>query len=405
MPSSLPLPPAQRLKRAWFLPEQSYFEQSLDALKDYVYVGDRPKAEPLAHAALATRLFDEGKVEEAIVFLQTAIELAPEQSFYPYLLGYLYLRQAKLDLAEAQYNQVFAQKPDHPAYYAALAHLRFVQGYQQVKHSPRQRDYCEQGLAAAKQGLQIAPEHHDCLLYGCNNLLALQGLGNEFWKQEAEEMLTQFLKYHSHSPDAHHTHSFSLILKLRLDRHPRKHRPHRQQIIQQAIQSLQIALQIEPDRPGSKDNLKWLLSDRNDPLYWLPKKLQILLGSSLLFILPLLGWTFYSYHQWGFQAWPTILGGLAIVPGLLLLLKLTYLQICLCYDPIARQYGLSNFVTVLIIFWGLLSLILTIGFTWKTLPLSITSFILFVWWWMIVPLNFLVALAIARRQWKQPRGL
>jgi hypothetical protein len=45
MPSSLPLPPAQRLKRAWFLPEQSYFEQSLDALKDYVYVGDRPKAE------------------------------------------------------------------------------------------------------------------------------------------------------------------------------------------------------------------------------------------------------------------------------------------------------------------------------------------------------------------------
>jgi tetratricopeptide (TPR) repeat protein len=378
------------LKDAWFLPKPFHFEQSLEDLKEYVC---DHQEEHLAHAALGAYLFDSGDSEAAIVALEIAIKLAPNEPFYLYLLGRVHTNQGQWELAETAMNQAFSQTPEHVAYYGILANIYFCRGYQQINGSPSQHDYLKHGYQIAMQGLQINPEDHDCLLSVFNTLSTLSWIDDKSHNTEIAAILTRLLEHHPNSAQAHH--SKALSLSSELDKSTSY--SHRQQIINQALQSLQTALQLDPNQHSSRSNISRLLNQRYSHFYLLPEKLLRLLIFLSVFTLPLLVWTLYSYQKWGGLAWQTIVSGVALAPVLFTLLSFTYMQQQVRSDLIARQFKIGSYFNAAIILWSILFEIVVAGLMWETLPLWMKNILLLSWWWIVIPIHFLIGFALLRK--------
>jgi tetratricopeptide (TPR) repeat protein len=180
----------------------------------------------VAHNNLGDALFQKGRVDEAIVHFQTALQIRPDYVLACYNLGNALLQKGRMDEAVALYQKALQIKPDYADAYNNLGSILFQKGR------------VDEAMVYFQKALQIEPDYAK----------AYNNLGNAlFQKGRVDEAITHYQKALQIKPDnakAHNNLGNALLQKGRVD---------------EAIIHYQKALQIKPDYADAQNNLGNLL--------------------------------------------------------------------------------------------------------------------------------------------------
>jgi tetratricopeptide (TPR) repeat protein len=189
-----------------------HYQKALEIKPDFVE----------AHNNLGNFLFQKGSVDEAIVHYQMALEIKPDYAEADYNLGNALLQKGNVDEAIAHFQQALQIDPDY-----ADAHNNL--GYALI-----QKRSVDEAIVHFQQALQIKPDYADAH----NNLgSALLRKGNV---DEAIIHFQKALQIKSDDADAHNNLGTALLQKGNVD---------------EAIVHYQTALQIKPDFAEAHKNL------------------------------------------------------------------------------------------------------------------------------------------------------
>lgn len=114
-----------------------------------------------AFANLALAQFGSGNKRAALDAARESVQLAPNQPFAHYVLGFIYLSHGKLIDAKRAASQALQMRPDHAEYYRLLALVK------------AEESHYEEALRLVEAGLQQDPEDTDCLNLRSQLLLKL----------------------------------------------------------------------------------------------------------------------------------------------------------------------------------------------------------------------------------------
>ena len=180
-----------------------------------------------AHNDLGYDLLQKGRVDEAMVHFQKALQIYPDFAAARYNLGLALFKKDKVDEAIAQYQKVLQIKPDS-------ADVRYDLG-----NALLQKGKVDEAIAQYQTALQIHPDFAE----------AHNNLGHALCqKGSVDEGITHYQKALQIKPDyadAHYNLGVALFRKGRAD---------------EAIIHYQKALQINPDNAEVLNNLAFLLA-------------------------------------------------------------------------------------------------------------------------------------------------
>jgi tetratricopeptide (TPR) repeat protein len=181
----------------------------------------------VAHRNLGTTLLNKGRLDDAIVQYQEALQIKPAYAEAHFNLGNALGKKGRMEDAITQYQQALQIKPD---YAEARANLGFAL---------LQKGAMDEAIPQYQQALQINP----------NCAEARVNLGNALvQKGKMDEAITQYREALQIKPDDEVAHVSLGILLAQTGR------------AGEAIAHLQKALQLEPANPGFQNNLAWLLA-------------------------------------------------------------------------------------------------------------------------------------------------
>jgi tetratricopeptide (TPR) repeat protein len=351
----------ESLYRSWLLMSSGRLEQSEQQIREHL---SRNPDDAEAHITLAICLCDLSRHYEAIDSARKAIALDPQNSYYYWGLGIIYLRskQINLNLAETYINQAIELDPESPDFYASLAETYFLKAAIIAENNNQVKTYLDRGIEAANLGLEIDPEHHDCLVYLFNNILATKDKKHH---PEAIEIAQELISLFPESAVAHEIYARSLLCQF--NRQPNK------QDVKRILAVIEESLRLNPNRVQAK-NLGFTLLEKhyqfNHPiLSWLNQYYITILISSL----PLLILTLYSYAIWGLQTYQTIISFFLTLASLILVSESTYIRWRISQHPHYRNYLVSD--PTIRKFWKGFTFIVAIAIICQFLPLVLINFI------------------------------
>jgi len=175
-----------------------------------------------AHNNLGDALFQRGRVDEAIVQYQTALQIEPDYSFACYNLGNALLKKGRVDEAIAQYQTALQIKPDYAEAHDNLGNVLLQKGK------------VDEAITQYRTALQIKPD----------NAKAHNNFGNALLRKgRVDEAITHYqaaLQIKSDYAEAHNNLGNALLQKGSVG---------------EAIAQFQKALAIKPGYPEAQNNL------------------------------------------------------------------------------------------------------------------------------------------------------
>ena len=214
-----------------------------------------------AHIVLGNALLQKGNVDEAIPFYQKALQIEPENSEAHNNLGNALLQKGNLNEAITQFQKALQVKPD------------YADACYNLGNALLQKGNLNEAIAQFQKALQIKPDYADAC-YNLGNALLQKGnvdkaisyyqkalqiepksvkahinLGNAmFQKGNADEAIPHYqtaLQIKPENSEAHNNLGNALLQKGKVD---------------EAIVHYQKALQIKPDNVEVQKNLAWVLA-------------------------------------------------------------------------------------------------------------------------------------------------
>ena len=182
-----------------------------------------------AHNNLGTALAQKGKVDEAIAQFQKAMQIKPDLAEAHNNLGNALLQKGNVDEAVVQYQKALQIKPD------------FAEACYNLGKTLLEKGKVDEAMVHFQKALQIKPDYAE----------ARNGLGNALLqKGNVDEAVVQYLKALQIKPDlaeAHNNLGAALFQQGKVD---------------EAIAQYQRALQINPDLADVQNNLGSALSQQ-----------------------------------------------------------------------------------------------------------------------------------------------
>jgi tetratricopeptide (TPR) repeat protein len=214
-----------------------------------------------AHNNLGSALFQKGRVDEAIAQYQKALQINPDHAQAHYNLGIALMQKGRVDEAIAQYQKALQINPDFADAHNNLGSALMQKGrvdeaivqYQKALETDPdsaqthnnlgnalfQKGRVDEAIVHFQQALEINPDFAD----------AHNNLGNALLqKGRVDEAIVHYQKALQIKPDSAQTHNNlgdALLQKGKVD---------------EAIVHYQKALEIKPDYPAAKNNLAWVLA-------------------------------------------------------------------------------------------------------------------------------------------------
>jgi protein O-mannosyl-transferase len=181
----------------------------------------------IAHNNLGIALFEKGRVDEAVVQYQKALEIEPDYADADYNLGNAFFQQGRLDEAIAQWQKVLKIQPDDAQVHNDLGFALFEKGH------------VDEAVTHYEKALGIKPDYTEAH----NNLgIALAQKGR---LDEAIAQYQMALQIKPDDAEVHNNLGIAFAQKGRLD---------------ETITHYQKALQIKPDYLEVQNNLAWVLA-------------------------------------------------------------------------------------------------------------------------------------------------
>ena len=180
-----------------------------------------------AHIVLGNALLQKGNVDEAIPFYQKALQIEPENSEAHNNLGNALLQKGNLNEAITQFQKALQVKPD------------YADACYNLGNALLQKGNVDKAISYYQKALQIEPK----------SVKAHINLGNAmFQKGNADEAIPHYqtaLQIKPENSEAHNNLGNALLQKGKVD---------------EAIVHYQKALQIKPDNVEVQKNLAWVLA-------------------------------------------------------------------------------------------------------------------------------------------------
>ncbi len=176
----------------------------------------------VAHNELGNILLQRGRVDEAMVHYQQALQIKPDSVEACYHLGNALFQKGNLDEAIAQYQQALQNKPD------------FAEACYNLGNTLFQKGRVDEAMVYFQKALKITPDFAEAHINLGNALLQ---------KGRVDEAIAQYQQALQITPDnakAHNNFGSALLQKGRLN---------------EAITHYQKALQITPDNAAVRSNL------------------------------------------------------------------------------------------------------------------------------------------------------
>ncbi len=221
------------LDQARLLLEQGRPKDAEARIKQFLH--EEPEND-YALSLLARCLFDRKQFPEGIAVIRNAIALAPEESFYYYLLAFGYYQSDKPALAMDNLNKAIRLNPYHAEYYGLLSFLLLGE-----------KDF-KTALDKANEGLAVEAENITCLNA---RAMALNKL------KKTDEAMATMQNALAQDPDSEFTHNTIGWNLLERGRH------------QEAAIHFREALRINPMMQNAKTGLKEALKSKILPYKWL----------------------------------------------------------------------------------------------------------------------------------------
>jgi Flp pilus assembly protein TadD len=180
-----------------------------------------------AHFNLGVALFRKGNVDEAIAHFQQALEIKPDDAEAHLALGNALLQQGRVEEAMVHFRTALEIEPDNAEAHCALGNALLQQGR------------VDEATVQFRTALEIEPDNAEA---HCDLGAAL------FRKGNVDEAITHFQKALEIKPgfaEAHINLGSALVKKGKVD---------------EAIIHFQKALEIEPDNVEALNDLAWLLA-------------------------------------------------------------------------------------------------------------------------------------------------
>jgi Flp pilus assembly protein TadD len=370
------------LDRAWLLMGSNRFDRSEQEIRKHL--SENPD-DARAHTMLAMCLFDLSRHDEAIDSAKKAIELVPDNPYPYWVLGCLYIRLQQLDRAEEYLFEAIELNPECPDYYASLSELYWMRGYSRNLNTREKKEFAQKGVEAARMSLEIDPAHVNSILYLIRNLFTFQ---DELHVSETIELAQELLSLSPASAVAHEVYAQALMCE--------GGRRKNKQDLNRILPILEESLRLDPNRPYSKVLAHELLSSSSEILLKGSWQIAFFLIMAI-FSLPLSILTFYFYNTSGFQFNSTLISAFATVMGLTLIIDMTQIQIRIWLTPQYRKFLQPN--RWIYLFWCVLLAIIFTGFTWKILPVWLTSILMLVVWIVLLFTAVCVFFIIRRSPW------
>jgi superkiller protein 3 len=215
----------------------------------------------IARDGLGNALFEKGKVDEAVVQYQKALEINPDYAEACNNLGNALLQKGKVDEAIAQLQRAQQLKPDYAEacnnlgnallqkgnVAEAIAHVQralqikpdFANAHDVLGNALLQKGNVAEAITQFQEALQINP----------HNAEACYNLGNARLRQgNVAEAIAQYQMALQIKPDFADAHNNLGTARLH------------QGNVAEAIAQYQKALQLKPDKAEVQNNLAWLLA-------------------------------------------------------------------------------------------------------------------------------------------------
>ena len=180
-----------------------------------------------AHNNLGSALFQKGRVDEAIAQYQKALQINPDHAQAHYNLGIALMQKGRVDEAIAQYQKALQINPD------------FADAHNNLGSALMQKGRVDEAIVQYQKALEIRP----------NYVEAYNNLGNAlFQKGRVDEAIAHYQKALAIQPDyaiAHNSLGLALLQKGQVD---------------EAINCFQQALVIQPNYVKAQNNLAWVLA-------------------------------------------------------------------------------------------------------------------------------------------------
>jgi tetratricopeptide (TPR) repeat protein len=242
-------------------------EGKLDEAMEYYQTALRYQpAFPEAHFFLGNALDEQGKLDEAVAEYQKALWFRPTQEQTHIFMGIALAKQKKYDEAIAHYTAALKLNPDSAVTHNNLARIFHTQGRLDaaIEHYNAALEI-DPKLALAHNNLGILLIQKGSLVEGTRHLrealrlkpgnaetefnLALALNQQQQWN-EAAGLFTESMGNHPNDPSAHHEFAVALA-------HLKRTR--------EAMGQYADALLIQPDSPDALDGLAWILSTDANP--------------------------------------------------------------------------------------------------------------------------------------------
>jgi Flp pilus assembly protein TadD len=183
----------------------------------------------MVHHDLGLALFQEGRIDDAVVHYEQAVRLKPNDPKYQYSLGTALLRASRLQEAVEHLREALRIVPEYPEAYNNLGSALAQMGEPQAA----MRHY--------EAAVQLQPDFADAQL----NLGGALLRAGHF--EEAIDHLQRAVRLRSESPDAHNDLAVAL---------------HEAGQTEDAVEHLRQAIRLAPEDPRFRQNLKEVLATR-----------------------------------------------------------------------------------------------------------------------------------------------
>ncbi len=181
----------------------------------------------VAHLNFGTALLNKGRVDDAIIHYQEALQIKPDYADAHFNLGIALAQKGRVEEAVTQYQQALQIKPDY-----AEAHLN-------LGNALAQKGRVDDAITQYQEALQINPNYTEVHV----------NLGNALMqKGRLDDAATQYQQALQIKPDYAPAHVSLGIVLVQTGR------------AGEAIAHIHQALQVEPANPGFQNNLAWILA-------------------------------------------------------------------------------------------------------------------------------------------------
>jgi tetratricopeptide (TPR) repeat protein len=215
----------------------------------------------VARGNLGLALFEKGRVDEATIHFQSALQIKPDYAEARNNLGNILVQKGRVDEAIADYQKALQTNPDYAKAQNNLGNVLLQKGRadEAIAHYQKalqinpghvkthynlgtallQKGSVDEAISQFQQALQIKPDYAD----------ALNNLGNAFLqKGRVDEAIAQYQKALQIKPDFAEPHNNLGLAFLRQGR------------TDGATSHFQMAVKIRPDYAEAQNNLAWVLA-------------------------------------------------------------------------------------------------------------------------------------------------